>query len=92
MVPPAPTDWSSPLQDWKVTIRGSERLEEPHVTIFGPGGLVFRLGLRSWTLLDDRPPPRKVPPLLITAIKDRALSWKQLWNHMYPHCVIEIDP
>ena len=92
MAPLAPDDWSSPLQGWKVKIRGLERLEEPHVTICSPGGDVFRLGLRSWEFLDDRPPARKVPQKLIHAIQASARSWKLHWNSKYPENGIEIDP
>ncbi len=92
MVPIVPEGWSCPVQGWAVTIRGLERLEEPHVTIKGPGGLVFRFGLRSWDFLDDRPQPRQVPPALIQAIRDDAVAWKTLWNRMYPKFPIETMP
>lgn len=88
MVPPAPSGWVNPIPDWKVKIRGLERLEEPHVTIVGPGNLTYRLGLRTWAFLDDRPPSRDVPKELITAILAHEREWKQHWNEMYPKALI----
>jgi len=92
MVPPQPVGWTCPLSGWKVKIRGNERLEEPHVTIIGPDGAAYRLGLCSWAFMDDQPPPRRVPSAIVEAIRGSALAWKALWNRMYPKCPIEMTP
>lgn len=68
---------------WKVKIRDSERLEEPHVTILQKSE-TWRLSLRSQTFLDSGQSWKQID----VAVKRKIdASWETLqtkWDEMYP--------
>jgi len=68
---------------WKVKIRDAERLEDPHVTIMRKCD-VWRLSLRTCSLLELGRVWRQIDESVRAAIKAECEALKAAWNARYP--------
>ena len=72
---------------WRVKIYDNERLEEPHLTIIGPGGKRWRLGVRDKVFLDPGGKWKDIEPELKTFIENEQNRKKYCaaWDAKHPN-------
>ena len=70
---------------WRVKVLDREvPREEPHVTIFRKTQK-WRFAIRVPEFLDETPPPRDVPSLVLEAIRADLANVVAYWNRVHPH-------